>query len=197
MSFLRPLMLSVRVAWLFLCLIWLAAEHKLARKNAVFAATVVLKEEQSQKLLWFVVVSCLALALLFKTLAWMPIPIAYLPRQLLALLLFLSGLYLRYTAIVRLGRFFTTNVAIQYGHQLIITGPYRWVRHPAYTGLLLAFAAIGLAMGDVIGLLLLTIPTAMALIYRINIEEKFMTEQFGKVYWEYRRTTKKLIPGLI
>jgi len=190
-------MLSVRVAWLFLCLIWLAAEHKLARKNAVFAATVVLKEEQSQKLLWFVVVSCLALALLFKTLAWMPIPIAYLPRQLLALLLFLSGLYLRYTAIVRLGRFFTTNVAIQYGHQLIITGPYRWVRHPAYTGLLLAFAAIGLAMGDVIGLLLLTIPTAMALIYRINIEEKFMTEQFGKVYWEYRRTTKKLIPGLI
>jgi protein-S-isoprenylcysteine O-methyltransferase Ste14 len=189
-------MTSVRIAWLLLCVIWLVAELKLARNIAIDQAVVVAIEKRSQRLLWIITVVCLLIALLLKTLAWLPIPIAYLPRQLLALLLFVSGLTLRYLAVSRLGQFFTTNVAIQRGHRLITEGPYRWVRHPAYTGLLLAFAAIGLAMGDILALLILTIPTSMALTYRIAIEEKFLKKQFGADFLAYSKSTKKLVPGL-
>ena len=189
-------MTTVRILWLLLCLLWIGAEIKLARKNQIDYGNFPDSEETSQWVLWITVVTSLVLALIFKTLAWAPIPIEYLPRQLFALLLLANGLLLRYSAVNRLGRFFTTNVSIQSEHELIVEGPYRWVRHPAYTGLLIALAAAGLAMGDVIALLLLIIPTFFAFRFRIVLEEKLLNKKFGKVYLDYSRTTWKLIPWL-
>jgi len=189
-------MTSVRLLWLLLCLLWIGAEIKLARKNRVDDKSVSESEERSQRVLWLTVLTGLVFALIFKTLAWTPMPLDYLPRQLIALLLFAVGLGLRYSAVGMLGRFFTTNVSIQHEHELIIAGPYRWVRHPAYTGLLIALAAAGLAMGDVIAMLLLIVPSFFAFVFRIGIEESLLNKKFGAAYGEYSKTTWKLLPWL-
>ncbi|MBD9363540.1 isoprenylcysteine carboxylmethyltransferase family protein [Methylomonas sp. EbB] len=177
-----------------LCLVWMAAEIGLARRTALQAGPVVNTERRSQRILWGSVLLSLALALWFKNLALAPIALKYLPRQILAMLLFAAGLYLRYRAVMQLGRFFTTNVAIQQEHRLIKGGPYRWVRHPAYTGLLIALFAAGVAMGDFIALALLLMPTAWAFIRRIEIEERMLLAEFGPGYADFCRSTWRLLP---
>ena len=64
----------------------------------------------------------------------------------LGVALFAAGLTLRWYSIVYLGRFFTVNVAIAIDHRLIDAGPYRVIRHPSYTGALMAFAGLGLCL---------------------------------------------------
>ena len=189
-------MTSVRLLWLLLCLLWIGAEITLARKNRADDKNVSEREERSHRVLWLTALTGLVSALIFKTLAWTPISLEYLPRQIIALLLFAAGLGLRCSAVGRLGRFFTTNVSIQHEHALIITGPYRWVRHPAYSGLLIALAAAGMAMGDVIALLSLTVPSFFALVFRLGIEEGLLNKKFGAAYRDYSKTTWKLLPWL-
>lgn len=187
-------MTSVRILWLVLCLVWIAAEIFLARRTAVHAGSVLNTERRSQRVLWISILISLSLALGFKHLAWAPIKLEYLPRQAMAMALFISGLYLRYTAVMQLGRFFTTNVAIQQEHRLIQEGPYRWLRHPAYTGLLIALFAAGVAMGDFIALASLLIPTVWAFSRRIEIEERMLLAEFGNVYADFCQATWRLLP---
>ncbi|OAI07923.1 methyltransferase family protein [Methylomonas methanica] len=187
-------MTSVRILWLLLCLVWIAAEINLARRAALQTGRALNTERRSQRLLWISILASLALALWFKNLAWAPIRLEYLPRQALAMALFASGLYLRYAAVIQLGRFFTTDVAIQPEHRLIKEGPYRWLRHPAYTGLLIALFAAGLAMGDFIALAMLLVPTVWAFTLRIDIEERMLLAEFGSVYADFCKSTWRLLP---
>lgn len=189
-------MTSVRILWALLSLLWIGAEIILARKTRVDNSRLSDREDRSQALLWTTVAACMVSALIFKAFQWMPIPIEYLLRQLIALLLFAAGLSIRYCAVGRLGRFFTTNVSIQREHELIVDGPYRWVRHPAYSGLLIALTATGLAMGDWLALLVLVIPTVFAVNFRIAIEEKLLAKKFGIGFREYSQKTWKLVPWL-
>ncbi|MEQ1531162.1 MAG: isoprenylcysteine carboxylmethyltransferase family protein, partial [Methylococcales bacterium] len=175
-------MTAVRLFWLLLCVLWIIAEIKLARKHKLAGSAVTESEHRSQRVLWLTVLASLGAALVFKNLAWLPIAIDYLPRQGIALLVFAAGLYLRYRAVSRLGRFFTTDVLIHQEHQLISDGPYRWLRHPAYTGLLLAFIGVGLAMGDGLALLTLTLANFVAFKFRITIEEAVLNKKFGSAY---------------
>jgi protein-S-isoprenylcysteine O-methyltransferase Ste14 len=187
-------MTSVRIFWLLLCLFWVATEIMLTRKTSGANSHITEIEQRSQWFLWLALTSGLGLAFWFKALAWASIPIAYLPRQGLALVLFAAGLSIRCFAIAKLGQFFTTHVTIHNEHELIKTGPYRWLRHPAYTGLLLALAAAGLAMGDAVALLVLIIPAFFAFRFRIAIEEKMLQEKFGDAYLDYSKTTWKVLP---
>ncbi|MDT4290898.1 isoprenylcysteine carboxylmethyltransferase family protein [Methylomonas sp. MO1] len=187
-------MTSVRILWLMLCLIWMAAEIMLARRTAVHAGSILSTERRSQRVLWISILISLGLALWFKNLALAPIKLEYLPRQAMAMALFAAGLYLRYTAVMQLGRFFTTNVAIQQEHRLIKEGPYRWLRHPAYTGLLIALFAAGVAMGDFVALATLLVPTIWAFSRRIEIEERMLLAEFGSVYAEFCQSTWRLLP---
>ncbi|MGB8031248.1 MAG: isoprenylcysteine carboxylmethyltransferase family protein [Terracidiphilus sp.] len=110
--------------------------------------------------------------------------------------LLILGLAIRWTAILTLGTTFSTNVAIHAAQTLRTTGPYRWVRHPSYTGMLVIFTAIGLYERNWISLaVVLILPTA-ALLYRIHVEEMALAEAFGDQYLEYRKTTRRLIPGI-
>jgi protein-S-isoprenylcysteine O-methyltransferase len=189
-------MTSMRVLWLLLGMSWLAAEIVVARRNRFNPDAVVDSETQSESRLWRAAIAGLAAALFVKTLHWAPIPVAYLPRQALALPLFAAGLALRFHAVGILGRFFTTGVAILNSHDLITSGPYRLVRHPSYAGLLLAFAAAGIAMGDFIALLVLVIPTFFAVRNRIEVEELMLQKRFGQAYADYCLVTKRLIPHI-
>lgn len=189
-------MTSVRILWLALCLTWVIAEIRLARQSSPDRRSIVHSERNSQRWLWLSVLTSLGLALWFKKLAWLPIPIPYITRQLLAMSVFAAGLCLRYWAVRHLGHFFTTHVTIQNQHTLITTGPYRFIRHPAYTGLLLAFAAAGLAMGDGLAWLFLIAPPFWAFKRRIDIEERLLQQQFTTTYRDYCNRTWKLLPWL-
>jgi protein-S-isoprenylcysteine O-methyltransferase Ste14 len=113
-----------------------------------------------------------------------------------ALALLVSGLALRWTAILTLGRFFTTNVAVQRGHSVVRSGAYHYVRHPSYSGLLLAFLGFGLAFDNWLSLLAILIPVTAALLYRIRVEERALVELLGYEYAGYCEATKRLVPGI-
>jgi protein-S-isoprenylcysteine O-methyltransferase len=108
----------------------------------------------------------------------------------------LAGLALRWYAIIYLGRFFTVNVAIAADHQLIDTGPYRRLRHPAYTGALLAFLGLALCAQNWASLAVIVIGTTAAFSYRMQVEEVALTGAFGDRYRQYMQRTWRLVPGL-
>lgn len=110
--------------------------------------------------------------------------------------LFALGLILRWWAILSLGKFFTVDVAIAADHQLIVRGPYHLVRHPSYTGMMLAFVALAVTFQNWVSLACILIPISLALTYRIYVEEIALEATFGDAYQSYARTTKRLIPGL-
>jgi protein-S-isoprenylcysteine O-methyltransferase Ste14 len=113
-----------------------------------------------------------------------------------ALAFLLAGLAIRAVAIVTLGRFFTARVSIQEDHRLVRRGLFRHVRHPSYSGLLLAFAGLGLTLGNWLSLAAILVPITASVLYRIRVEESFLEEKFGREYAEYRRSTRCLVPGL-
>ena len=109
---------------------------------------------------------------------------------------FASGLALRWWSILALGSFFTVDVAIAADHRLIRRGPYHLMRHPSYTGMMLAFVALALAFQNWIALAGVLLPIAAALAYRIRIEEAALLGAFGDEYRQYARSTRRLVPGV-
>jgi protein-S-isoprenylcysteine O-methyltransferase len=108
--------------------------------------------------------------------------------------LFVTGLLLRWWAIVTLGRFFTVDVTIELDHQLIDRGPFRVVRHPSYTGVLLAFVGLALTLGNWVALLVILVPIGAAFVHRMNVEENALSNALGREYTDYMRHTKRLVP---
>ena len=81
------------------------------------------------------------------------------------------GLGVRVWSARTLGRFFTRRVRVAEDQVVVEGGPYRLVRHPAYTGFLLVGLGVGLALGNVVSVILLFVPTLVATIYRVSVEE--------------------------
>jgi protein-S-isoprenylcysteine O-methyltransferase len=108
--------------------------------------------------------------------------------------LFGLGLILRWYSIIHLGRFFTVNVAIHSGHEIIDTGPYRYIRHPSYTGALLAFLGLALTLTNWMSLAVIVLPVVWAFSRRISIEETALASALGSPYTNYMRRTKRLVP---
>jgi protein-S-isoprenylcysteine O-methyltransferase len=150
----------------------------------------------STRVLWVVIMVSMFLAYQFEF-GW---PAAAWPAQrwidVAGIAVTLVGLAFRWYAIIYLGRFFTVNVAIAADHQLIDTGPYRWLRHPAYTGALLAFLGLGLCSQNWASLALIVIGTTAAFSYRMHVEEVALTGAFGDRYRQYMQRTWRLVPGL-
>ena len=87
--------------------------------------------------------------------------------------------------------------AIQPGHAVIRTGPYRYVRHPSYTGLFLAFLGLGLYFHNWLSLLVLLVPVSLALANRVAKEEAALRASLGHEYAAYCARTKRFIPWLL
>jgi protein-S-isoprenylcysteine O-methyltransferase Ste14 len=115
--------------------------------------------------------------------------------QYLGLLLIPLGLFVRSWAILKLGRYFSRVVEIETAHHLITSGPYRWLRHPAYTGMLTIDLGFGLAIGTWPGAVLMLALPAAATFYRIRVEEKILLQAFGDEYRSYMEHTWRLFPG--
>ena len=92
-----------------------------------------------------------------------------------------------------LGGNWSGNVTIKVGHELVRTGPYRWVRHPIYTGLIVAMAGTALALDQWRGLIALVLLWISFTAKRLK-KEQFMRQTFGAQYDDYRRTTGAIFP---
>ena len=154
------------------------------------------RDRSSLALLWIVILGSIALALAMPSIC----PAAQLSHvrasYLFGLFLFVAGIVVRWYSIWKLGRFFTVDVSIAKQHRLVDSGPYRFVRHPSYTGALIAFVGFGFCLGNWLSILCLTVPITAAFLCRIRIEERALLDALGEDYRAYMRRTKRLIPFL-
>lgn len=109
-------------------------------------------------------------------------------------LLVFAGLALRWAAVLSLGPAFTVQIAILRKHTLKTDGVYKYIRHPAYTGLMLYYLGLGLAMQNWLCFVLLVTCPLVAVLHRIRLEEAVLTAHFGETYKDYTSRTRKLIP---
>ncbi len=131
-------------------------------------------------------------------LAWL-VPSAAIDWQritlfLLGLVAILFGVALRWFAIRELGGYFTRDVAVTPGQPVVMHGPYRLIRHPAYSGTFLTMFGLGLAMNNWASLAALLLCVFLGHLYRVQIEEKAMLRTIGQPYIEYMHSTKRFIP---
>ncbi len=106
------------------------------------------------------------------------------------------GLVVRVWAVLALGGSFSTFVEVNADQTVVTHGPYRWVRHPSYTGLLLVALGFGLGAGNWLSLLICAVVPLLGLLPRIAVEESEMLRVLGDRYRSYQRTTDRLVPGL-
>jgi protein-S-isoprenylcysteine O-methyltransferase Ste14 len=106
------------------------------------------------------------------------------------------GIVLRIWAIVHLGRFFTVDVTIQEGQRVVQDGPYRFVRHPSYSGSMIALLGLACLTFNWLGFFVIMVCSFIAFARRISVEEKVLLQNLGEEYRRYVGRTKKLIPGI-
>jgi protein-S-isoprenylcysteine O-methyltransferase Ste14 len=94
-----------------------------------------------------------------------------------------------------IGRYWSASVALKSGHELIRTGPYARIRHPIYTGMLLALAGTALAIGRYRGIVAFAI-ILIGFIWKSKKEEALLAGQFGPAFEEHRRHTGFFLPKL-
>jgi protein-S-isoprenylcysteine O-methyltransferase Ste14 len=104
------------------------------------------------------------------------------------------GVALRLWCFRALGRYFTLTVRTSSDQPVISSGPYQVLRHPSYTGILLAVIGLGFFIGNWLSVVALTACFAAGLVYRIRVEERALRRDLGDRYRDFASTRKRLIP---
>jgi len=182
----------IRGCWLVFVAIWVIA--------AVSTKRTVYRETRAQRLRYWVWLVSAYLLLLYGPRLPYPLNLRIVPHvtptALAAAALCLIGLAFAVWARVTLGRNWSGVVTLKEGHELIERGPYRFVRHPIYTGILTMFFATALAFGHLAGFAATLLMFASFWI-KLRDEEKLMLQQFLGQYAAYRRRTRRIIPFVI
>jgi protein-S-isoprenylcysteine O-methyltransferase len=105
-----------------------------------------------------------------------------------------AGIAVRVWAIRTLGNFFNTRVVVRQDQRLITSGPYKYLRNPAYTGVVMTFLGFGVAIGNWLSLIVLFAFGCLPFVLRIAVEDRALEARFGQEYEAYRRNTWSLIP---
>jgi len=108
----------------------------------------------------------------------------------------LTGVTLRWWAIRTLGKQFTRELQVGSDHELVVDGPYRYARHPSYTGAILMLAGVGLGLGNALGFVACLVLPTVGYIQRIPREEKLLRHELGEPYIEYASQRRRLVPGV-
>jgi protein-S-isoprenylcysteine O-methyltransferase Ste14 len=119
------------------------------------------------------------------------IPVAV---QVVGVIVMWVGLATRVWAVAALGGAFRTTVEVDPDQAVVSTGPYRWIRHPSYAGLLLILAGLGLALGNWLSAAACLALPLPALVWRIHVEEAELSRVLGDAYRAYQTRTARLIP---
>ena len=115
---------------------------------------------------------------------------------IVGLLLMVVGVALRWYSIYVLGVSFTCEVATRAGQHVMQSGPYRWVRHPSYTGGLLTVRGILICCLNWVSLVAIVL-ALFGYSYRIHVEEQALADALGDEYRTYTRRTRRLIPFIL
>ncbi len=105
-----------------------------------------------------------------------------------------AGLGLHLWSIQTLGRFFRTIVILQPQHQLVTSGPYRFLRHPSYSSAIVTLIGLGLILNNWVSLILVVLIPLPGFLWRIRVEEQALFQRFGNEFLEYRRKSWELLP---
>ena len=116
-----------------------------------------------------------------------------LALYLVGVVIFVAGLAFTVWARIHLGRNWSGTVTLKQDHELVRDGPYRYVRHPIYTGLLVAFIGNAISRDEWRGILAVAIIYA-GFLFKLKLEERWMTEQFGDAYRRYVAEVPALFP---
>ena len=177
-------------------LIYLVSEVLLSVTRRSRSKTGEKQDRSTLRVLWIVILASVA-AGVFIARNWRAGAFPAGPvLAIAATTLFVAGLVLRWWAIVTLGRFFTVDVTIEKDHELVDRGPFQWVRHPSYTGVLLAFVGWALTLANWAAFVAVLVPIFIALLIRMNVEEEALSRALGEKYRAYMGRTKRLIPGV-
>ena len=175
-------------------LVYLISEVLLTVTRRSRSRTGTKQDQSTLGVIWMVIMVSIA-AGVFVAMNW---PAAALPHEQMfacvGVFLFVVGLLLRWWAIITLGRFFTVDVTIEKDHELVERGPFRVVRHPSYTGVLLAFVGSALSLRNWAAMLIMLLPIFAAFIHRMNVEEDALSRALGSRYADYMRRTKRVVP---
>ena len=183
--------LPLGVLWLAWLAYWLAAARdvKPARRQ----------ESQASRLLTVVLIIPAAVLLVVPGSGLHWLGTRFLPDTMIAywlgLLVVVAGLAFAVWARMHLGRNWSGTVTVKENHELIRSGPYGIVRHPIYTGLLIAMLGTAIVFGQWRGLLAFCFLT-IAFLLKLRREERFMEESFPDTYPSYRAQVPALIPLL-
>jgi protein-S-isoprenylcysteine O-methyltransferase Ste14 len=182
----------IEIAWIVFCAYWFIMAFGVKRA--------VKRQSWSSRLL-HIVVGVVAYMLLFaQHVNWGPLSIRFVPDErawvIAGVALTYAGVALAIWARAILGGNWSATVTVKQDHSLVRRGPYSAVRHPIYSGLLLAGLGTALAIGEVHSLLAVVIGVA-GFYAKSKLEERFMIEEFGKAYEEYRQRTWALVPFVL
>ena len=125
-----------------------------------------------------------------------PITTGRWPLFVVGLALMATGFLIRHWAILTLGPFFTVDVRVHPGQTVVESGPYRWVRHPSYTGMIVFLVGLGLAASDWASLAVLALVPTVGLVVRIHLEERALRDGLGDQYGRFAATRRRLFPGV-
>lgn len=118
------------------------------------------------------------------------------PLFAIGLVLMAVGIATRWWAIIVLGRFFTPDVRIQSDQTVVDSGPYRWVRHPSYSGLIICFVGLGLALSNWLSLAVLLVVPSAGLAVRMRTEERALLASLGEPYRQFCASRPRVFPRL-
>ncbi len=156
-----------------------------------------IKEERSDRSFWFLALGMMS--------AFFLSPLEYLyflsifPRSAwvssFGIGLVSLGVVLFVWARHTLSKNYSGHISVKSGQTLVQSGPYRFIRHPAYSGYLLMALGISLGYSSMAGLISVLALLLPSLVYRMKVEEKLLAEHFGEAYYQYMLRTKQLVPG--
>jgi protein-S-isoprenylcysteine O-methyltransferase Ste14 len=192
MSFPQTVALLIKLAWVIFCVYWFVMAFSV--KKAV-------KRQTSSSRLLHIAVGVVAYLLLFTDrLSLGVLNARFVPPErswaLAGVAVTYAGVALAIWARKILGGNWSATVTLKQDHSLVRQGPYATVRHPIYSGLLLAGLGTALAIGEVHSLLAVVIGVA-GFYTKAKLEERFMIEHFGRDYEEYRQHTWALVPFVL
>jgi len=182
----------IRGCWLVFVAVWVIAA--LSTKRTVY------RETQAQRLRYWVLLAIACFLQFYGRRLPYPLNVRILPHLALnawaAAVLCVIGLAFAIWARVTLGRNWSGVVTLKEKHELVERGPYRFVRHPIYTGILTMFFATALAQGYLSGFVG-TLLTFASFWIKLGREEELMLQQFPERYRAYQQRAKHIIPFVL
>jgi protein-S-isoprenylcysteine O-methyltransferase Ste14 len=153
-------------------------------------------DKSSLRILWATITLSITAGVILKDTKFLISHQNYVFISYLGIFFIGCGLIIRWIAILKLKKSFTVNVSVSVGQVIIQTGIYKYIRHPSYSGGLLAFLGLGIAFDNWLSLAIIFIPISGAFLYRIHVEEKALITTLSKQYTDYMKRTWRLIPKI-